>query len=48
MARFTLNQTIPTAAVAAVTPIFPKNKMKSPTLFIAATLRALLIIVKKA
>lgn len=37
---FTLNQSKPTAAVAAITPILPRNSTKSPTLFIAATRRA--------
>lgn len=46
--RLTLNQKIPTAPVAAVTPILPKNKTKSPTLLMAATRRALLTSVRKA
>lgn len=44
----TLNQKMPTAPVAAQTPIFPRNNTKSPTLLMAATRRALLTKVIKA
>lgn len=46
--RLTLNQKMPTAPVAAQTPIFPRNNTKSPTLLMAATRRTLLTKVMKA
>ena len=46
--NITLSQTTEIAAVAAMTPILPRNRTKSPTLLMAATRSTLLVMILNA